>query len=52
MDALYAKEDFSDADGDRVGELQLAYEEMNGWNAESEAATLLSNLEIIRQSLK
>ena len=46
MDALYAKEDFSDADGDRVGELQLAYEEMNGWNAESEAAALLSNLEI------
>ena len=46
MDALYAKEDFSEADGDRVGELQLAYEEMNGWNAESEAAALLSNLEI------
>ncbi len=46
MDRLYAKEDFSDADGDRVGELQLAYEEMNGWNAESEAAALLSNLEI------
>ncbi len=46
MDALYAKEDFSDADGDRVGELQLAYEEMNGWNADSEAAALLSNLEI------
>jgi ATPase subunit of ABC transporter with duplicated ATPase domains len=46
MDVLYAKEDFSDADGDRVGELQLAYEEMNGWNAESEAAALLSNLEI------
>jgi len=46
MDALYTKDDFSDADGDRVGELQLAYEEMNGWNAESEAAALLSNLEI------
>ena len=46
MDRLYAKEDFSDADGDRVGELQLAYEEMNGWNADSEAAALLSNLEI------
>jgi ATPase subunit of ABC transporter with duplicated ATPase domains len=46
MDALYAKEDFSDADGERVGVLQLEYEEMNGWNAESEAATLLSNLEI------
>ena len=49
MDALYAKEDFSDADGDRVGELQLAYEEMNGWNAESEAAALLSNLEITEE---
>jgi len=46
MDALYAKEDFSDADGERVGVLQLEYEEMNGWNAESEAAALLSNLEI------
>ncbi|MDC0103555.1 ATP-binding cassette domain-containing protein, partial [Flavobacteriaceae bacterium] len=43
---LYAKEDFSDADGDRVGELQIQFEEMNGWNADSEAAALLSNLEI------
>jgi ATPase subunit of ABC transporter with duplicated ATPase domains len=46
MDSLYAKEDFSDADGERVGVLQLEYEEMNGWNADSEAAALLSNLEI------
>ena len=46
MDAIYAKEDFSDADGDRVGELQVVFEEMNGWNADSEAATLLSHLEI------
>ena len=46
MDALYAKEDFSDADGDRVGELQIQFEEMNGWNADSEAAAMLSNLEI------
>ncbi len=46
MDALYAKEDFSDADGERVGTLQVAYEEMDGWNADSEAAALLSNLEI------
>jgi len=46
MDALYAKEDFSDADGDRVGVLQVTFEEMNGWNADSEAAALLSNLEI------
>src|SRR5210317_1643439 len=46
MDALYAKPDFSDADGERVGVLQMEYEEMNGWNADSEAAALLSNLEI------
>ena len=46
MDALYNKVDFSDADGERLGALQLDYEEMNGWNADSEAAALLSNLEI------
>ena len=46
MDSIYAKEDFSDADGERVGELQIIFEEMNGWNADSEAATLLSHLEI------
>lgn len=46
MDAIYAKEDFSDADGERVGVLQVEFEEMNGWNADSEAAALLSNLGI------
>jgi ATPase subunit of ABC transporter with duplicated ATPase domains len=46
MDDLYAKPDFSDADSDRVGELQIKYEEMNGWNAESDAAAILSNLDI------
>lgn len=46
MDEIYAKEDFSDADGERVGVLQVEFEEMNGWNAESEAASLLSNLGI------
>ena len=46
MDTIYAKEDFSDADGDRVGKLQIIFEEMNGWNADSEAAALLSNLDI------
>lgn len=46
MDSIYAKKDFSDADGERVGELQVIFEEMDGWNAESEAATLLSHLEI------
>ena len=46
IDSIYAKEDFSDKDADRVGELQASFEEMNGWNADSEAAALLSNLEI------
>ncbi len=46
MDAIYAKEDFSDADGERVGELQIIFEEMNGWNADSDAAAMLSNLGI------
>ena len=46
IEDLYAKPDFSDADGERVGELQIEFEEMDGWNAESAAASLLSNLEI------
>jgi len=46
IEDLYAKPDFSDADGERVGELQMEFEEMGGWNAESDAASLLSNLEI------
>ncbi|MGA9325229.1 MAG: ATP-binding cassette domain-containing protein [Salegentibacter sp.] len=46
MDEIYAKEDFSDADGERVGVLQAEFEEMNGWNADSNAASLLSNLGI------
>jgi len=45
-DAIYAKEDFSDADGERAGELENLFAEMDGWNAESNAATLLSNLGI------
>ncbi len=45
-DALYAKEDFSEADGERAGELENIFAEMDGWNAESSAATLLSNLGI------
>jgi len=44
MDALYA--DYTDENADKIGELQLAFDEMNGWNAESDAATLLSNLGI------
>ncbi|GGH00049.1 ABC-F family ATPase [Polaribacter pacificus] len=44
MDALYA--DYTDENADKIGELQLIFDEMNGWNAESDAATLLSNLGI------
>jgi len=44
MDALYL--DYTDEKADRIGELQIRFDEMNGWNAESEAATLLSNLGI------
>ncbi|MDC2996855.1 ATP-binding cassette domain-containing protein [Flavobacteriaceae bacterium] len=49
MDNLYSKENFTDEDGERVGTLQVTYEEMGGWNADSEAASLLSNLEITEQ---
>lgn len=45
-DAIYMKEDFSDADGLRASELEEKFSEMNGWNAESDAATLLSGLGI------
>lgn len=44
MDALYL--DYTDENADRIGELQIKFDEMNGWNAESDAATLLSNLGI------
>ena len=46
MDALYAKPDFSEEDGIKAGELGVEYEEMGGWNAESDAAALLSNVGI------
>jgi ATPase subunit of ABC transporter with duplicated ATPase domains len=45
-DAIYLKEDFSDKDGERAGELENLFAEMDGWNAESNAATMLSNLGI------
>lgn len=45
-DAIYAKEDFSEEDGLKAGELEGLFAEMDGWNAESDAATLLSNLGI------
>ena len=46
QDAIYLKEDFSDADGMRASELEEKFAEMNGWNAESDAASLLSGLGI------
>jgi ATPase subunit of ABC transporter with duplicated ATPase domains len=45
-DAIYAKPDFSDEDGLKVGDLEAQFGEMNGWTAESDAAELLSNLGI------
>lgn len=42
--AIYAKEDFSEEDGIRAGELEEKFAEMDGWNAESDAANLLSGL--------
>ena len=45
-DALYAKTDFSDEDGMRVSELEEKFAELDGWNAESDAAALLSGLGI------
>ena len=45
-DALYAKADFTDADGIRASELEEKFAEMEGWNAESDAAALLSGLGI------
>ncbi len=44
IDALYA--DYTDENADKIGELQVQFEEMNGWNADSDAAALLSNLGI------
>lgn len=44
IDQLY--EDYTDENAEKIGELQVAFEEMNGWNADSDAAALLSNLEI------
>ena len=43
-DALYAKEDFTDADGIRASELEAEFAEMDGWNAETDAETLLNGL--------
>ena len=48
-DALYAKEDFSDADSVKAGELEAEFEELNGWEAESEAEKLLQGLGITEE---
>jgi ATPase subunit of ABC transporter with duplicated ATPase domains len=45
-DAIYAKADFTEKDGEIAAELEAEFAEMNGWNAENEAAELLSNLGI------
>ena len=45
-DAIYLKEDFTDEDGIRASELEAEFAEMDGWNAESDAATLLNGLGI------
>ncbi|MEM6768674.1 MAG: ATP-binding cassette domain-containing protein [Bacteroidota bacterium] len=46
IDAIYAKPDFSDEDGLKAAEMSGEYEDMDGWNAEADAAELLSNLGI------
>lgn len=48
-DALYAKPDFTDEDGIKVGELEEKFSEMNGWDAESDAAKLLSDLGVAEE---
>ncbi|MCK5103016.1 MAG: ATP-binding cassette domain-containing protein, partial [Cyclobacteriaceae bacterium] len=45
-DAIYAKPDFGEKDGHRASELEMEFAEMDGWNAESDAAALLSGLEL------
>src|SRR5690606_16904991 len=45
-DAIYAKPDFSDADGIKASELEAEFAEMDGWNAEADAASMLSDLGI------
>ena len=45
-DTIYAKEDFSDEDGIRASELEAEFAQMNGWEADSDAASLLNGLGI------
>lgn len=46
---LYANPNFSDADGERASELEMKFAELNGWEAESEAATMLAGLGIVEE---
>ncbi|WP_341226761.1 ATP-binding cassette domain-containing protein [uncultured Arcticibacterium sp.] len=48
-DAIYMKEDFTEEDGNRAADLEAEFAEMNGWEAESDAATLLSGLGVKEQ---
>lgn len=48
-DAIYLKADFSEADGNRAAELEAEFAEMDGWNAESDAAALLSGLGVTEE---
>lgn len=48
-DALYAKEDFTEEDGIKAGDLEAEFADLNGWNAESDASELLSNLGISKE---
>lgn len=48
-EAIYAKTDFTEADGIKASELEAEFGEMNGWNAESEAGSLLSNLGVTEE---
>ena len=47
-DAIYMKEDFTDEDGIRASELEAEFADMDGWNAESDAATLCSTVLVFR----
>ena len=50
-DTIYAKPDFSEADGMRTAELESEFAEMDGWNAESDAASLLSGLGLKKSTI-
>ena len=51
-DAIYSKPDFSDADGERAGILEMQFAEMNGYEAEPEAASMLAGLGIVEATHK